>query len=130
MREILAYIAGIIDGEGCIAIHRSSGGYFQGRVHINMTDKEVIDLIQSIYPAWMNSYQPRKGKLQWKWVITCKRAAKFLEDIYEFLRIKKNQATLVLELESRKHYMGHGELSKKECKYREELYKKLKELHK
>ena len=53
--EDLAYIAGIVDGEGSISLHRyryTPKAKFESilpRVDITMVDKEAISLISSIF---------------------------------------------------------------------------------
>lgn len=117
----LAYIAGIIDGEGCIIITRSrntaydervkaiekGGGrplknpkpqnewYYNLRVCVKMTDGKVIDYLYGVFGG-VTGY--REGdevrKRQYDWVITGTKAASALKEMLPFLVAKKNQAEL------------------------------------
>ena len=132
MREILAYIVGIIDGEGCIQIARDSAHvcYF-GRIDVGMTDKIVIDFLQSIYPAHIYSSKLKSGKVIWRWRMTGWKIVRFLEDIYEFLRAKRNQADIIFDFYSKKGYICKKQgIPEKEVKRRTKLFEKLKKLHK
>lgn len=132
MREILAYIAGIVDGEGSICICRNSKtGYYYPKVYVGMTDKVVIDFLQTIFPSQTYSAKLPSGRIIWKWHTTHSNTVSFLEAIYEFLRAKKKQADVIFEFYSKRGFRGSGrKLTQKEIKRRKQLYEKLKRLHK
>ena len=99
------YIAGFVDGEGCIDIQHSKGCYVIPRLRIALSaeGKEVVEILQnnfggSIYlrasknPNWSDAYS---------WEITgYKRVASFLRNIVNHLIIKKEQARLILWCEN------------------------------
>lgn len=96
-----AYIAGFIDGEGCISISDREGRYFQPRVTITNTDREILEWILSLYPGQNIAEKRRdnsKHKLAYAAVWSGAQAAVLLEDVISFLRMKREQAYLVLEL--------------------------------
>uniref|UniRef100_A0A6M3JES2 Putative HNH homing endonuclease n=1 Tax=viral metagenome TaxID=1070528 RepID=A0A6M3JES2_9ZZZZ len=108
----LAYTAGIIDGEGYIGIKytgRKSGRRYRTlRVEVGNTNKILIDWLQLHYGG---SYYQAKSKPQnrqyWKWGLSAKQAAAFLEKILPYLLIKKYEAALAIEFQKNKHY-GRG----------------------
>ena len=105
MKTILAYIAGVVDGEGSIIIreYRSKRPYRYGtEVSVAMTDTGAIDLLRQIYPGSYSTSTLKSGKTIYRWAVAHRKARAFLEDIYEYLRVKKEQARLAIELESRK----------------------------
>lgn len=99
------YVAGLIDGEGCIDFSISHGKYIRPRVRIALAEpsKFVLDMIQNTYgghlykrevtnPLWQNSYS---WELMGYGQVCC-----FLREIKNFLYIKRQQAEFVLELEN------------------------------
>jgi len=99
------YIAGFVDGEGCIDIQASKGDYIIPRLRIALAaeGKEVLDILQTNFggslflrksknPNWSDAYS---------WEITgYKRVASFLRNIVNHLIIKKQQARFILWCES------------------------------
>ena len=99
------YIAGFVDGEGCIDIQASKGNYIVPRLRIALAKegKDVLDLLQNNFggslilrkstnPNWSDAYS---------WEITgYKRVATFLRNIKNHLIIKKEQARFILWCES------------------------------
>lgn len=99
------YLAGLIDGEGCIDLSISYGKYIRPRVRIALAEpsKFVLDMIQNTYgghlykrevtnPDWQNSYS---WELAGYGQVCC-----FLRNIKNFLYIKRQQAEFILELEN------------------------------
>jgi len=135
MREILAYIAGIVDGEGCIQIQKNptkfrSPGY-SARVTVAMATTQVIQLLKELFGG--NIYvQKIRNTTMYRWEINSQQARRFLENIYEFLRIKDDQAQLAIELELRKKMTVNRKfgLSQKEIDKREEMFQKIRRLKK
>jgi hypothetical protein len=39
----IAWLAGILEGEGCFDIYRSSRGFFTGRIRLEMKDKDIVE---------------------------------------------------------------------------------------
>ena len=109
----LAYLAGLLDGEGCIYIDswkdkRKAGirKQFILRVNIANTCEEVIDWItektKSLYcgnksQSKGREFKETKRKPLFVWKISGKNAVKFLIDTYDFLIIKKKRAELGIE---------------------------------
>ena len=106
-RTDLAYVAGIVDGEGCIDIHhRTRPGHkyteFTLRVAVTSTD---LWLLQMLKMGFGGAIQERKRyslhrKPCWNWVITRKQAGEFLELILPYLHLKKPQAELGIKFQS------------------------------
>lgn len=105
--EELAYIAGVIDSDGCISITRSSEnrrgskGYFQfrGFVTLTQTSPEAIELINKVGIGHTGISRQQEGKYPplFRWSASSRVDVKFfLESILPYLRIKRSQAELVL----------------------------------
>jgi len=97
----LAYIAGLIDADGCISASKfkSKYSYVYVRVRVCMTDKSVIDFLASRVggrTCIMKRRPPRRPIFQWQ---LCGRSNMvFLQRLHPYLLIKKHIAHLALEL--------------------------------
>jgi len=97
-----AYAAGLIDGEGCIGIRTKRDTYFMVTVEITMAKKglPVLRHIQSIFGGRLKLtvHATAKTAAAWKWHMSGVSAASFLPMVIPFLRLKREQALLALEL--------------------------------
>lgn len=98
------YLAGLIDGEGCIDINVSYGKYIRPRIRIALAEpsKFILDMIQNTYgghiykrevnnSSWSNSYS-------WE-LCSYGNVCMFLRNIASQLYIKRQQAEFILKLE-------------------------------
>ena len=100
----LAYLAGMIDGDGYITITRSTRGskdYFGAQVGIAGTRREPHDLAASLFGGKVSCYQPTNPdhRAQFQWQRMGKAAVPVIEGILPYLLIKKEHALLALELQ-------------------------------
>lgn len=138
-REKLAYLAGIIDGEGSIMIWKSEidpkrRGQFNLRINVSSTDKCLMDwLVDNFGNKYRESKSPsRMAKPHWKkqyiWEVNRPNILNILKDIYEFLVIKKERCKIAIEFRNtfakRERY-----LSKETFEIRLNLYKQIKHLN-
>jgi hypothetical protein len=98
-----AYVAGLIDGEGCIHLDVTRGLYYRARVTVGMTEPALF-LLQELQQEWGGTlYQFRKSTQRWAaawtWHLTGEPAAAVLREIQPYLRLKCEQAQLAIELE-------------------------------
>jgi hypothetical protein len=97
-KEELIYLAGFIDGEGCIRIQRHQKNFVSLTVEIVNTNEQIIRLIAKWFKG---NVRCREGKGNWKnvWVFynSGKNAAILLEAVYPYLLIKKEQVYIGLE---------------------------------
>lgn len=91
----LAYAAGMVDGEGCIHIlyHRGRG-HHSINVIITNTDPRVAEWLLERFGGRVHHPRERVDN----WTVSARKAAAFLELVYPYLVIKKEQADLVLKL--------------------------------
>lgn len=125
-----AYLAGIIDGEGCISVVRfkkRNNFNYASRIQVSMTVKSVLDWIRDF--TQVGTVVPRKSrhanrKMAWLWVAESNRAASVAKIILPFLKIKIRQAENLLAFQSliRKNNNGRR-FSSGEIKERERHYK-------
>lgn len=103
----LAYMAGILDGEGTITIARAQETALVKRkkpayiphVKVCNTNKELMDWVHRTFGGRMNNERPATARWSTLYYVrwNCRKAQTFLELMLPFLRIKKLQALLVLE---------------------------------
>jgi hypothetical protein len=99
----LAYLAGIIDADGYITINRSVRRqyvYHGPQVGIAGTRREPHDLAASLWGGNVGRYIPKvTGHLpQFQWSRQGGSAVSVIIDVLPFLRVKREQAVLALEL--------------------------------
>tara|TARA_R100000664_G_scaffold12562_1_gene20151 strand:+ start:1543 stop:2001 length:459 start_codon:yes stop_codon:yes gene_type:complete len=108
MRETdFAWVAGLIDGEGCLRIHKrkptKNRGYnynYQARVSVKMTHLPTIERLREIFPFGC-VVKEHPGKLNkrvaWRWEVTTSNAEKVLRSVRSYLVTKKEEADKLLE---------------------------------
>lgn len=124
----LSYFAGLIDGEGWIGVQKYEEGY---RIHlaVNMTNEDAIRGLQEIFggnysvKVWPNG----RWKDQYCWRLAGTTAIPAIKLLLPFLRIKRQQATIVLE-SNWERFNGRG-IPDDERKLRHSIWKRLKFLN-
>lgn len=100
---IMAYVAGLIDGDGSISLireSRSSGFKYYPCVQLSNVFEGMINFLQETFGGCkkIKSTQAHAKKVQYVWNIrgleTC---ASFLEKVIPFLILKKKQAKVLLD---------------------------------
>lgn len=105
--EVLAYTAGIIDGEGSICIvkfhrNRNRGYYFQLGVSVGNTNEYLMQWLKMHFGGY---FAPLSRELKdtqkqvWQWMVTGNKAAEFLVLVLPYLQLKKSQAELAIKFQ-------------------------------
>jgi hypothetical protein len=95
-----AYVAGIMDGEGCISASFSPTGKPVYRIRMGNNYLPLIGLFVSLYGGWFHT-SPAHDNTQefYTWEITKQeQREKFLLQVLPYLRTKKEQGKILLEL--------------------------------
>ena len=100
----LAYLAGVIDSDGYITVHRStrrSVVYYAARIGITGTRREPHDIAASLWGGTVSQHTPRNSRhrLQYQWSRTGDAAVPIIEAVRPFLRVKRAQADIALEVQ-------------------------------
>jgi hypothetical protein len=115
---VLAYTAGLFDGEGSIVIGCARPPRAGGRVGIRYwlqvgvtnTDRELVEWLLSTYGGHISDNSHANGRAGWQpcwaWRVMSRQARIFLLDIQPYLRVKKAQAGLGIEFQE--VLMRHG----------------------
>lgn len=94
-----AYIAGIMDGEGCIGLYfRPERRHIKPLIRIVNTNREIIDMLATEFGGYITITKAdgiRKEKYTWS-LTNLKSIQNFLSTIYSYLTIKRPQATKML----------------------------------
>jgi len=121
-----SYLAGIIDGEGCIGIFYAKGTY-QARVTVQMQNPEAVLLLAGHYPKGKVSYRND----MWTVVYSHNNAYELLDEIKEYLIVKHAQAKVVLSFlvhRRREHIKPVSNCDR--CEYYSIILKKVREENK
>jgi hypothetical protein len=133
--EILAYTAGLLDGEGSMGIRRNRPQ--QGRfapaytpnVQCKMCDEEPIRFLYEHYGGCFRDKDVVKqsGRTVYQWTLNGWKGGKFLEILLPFLkiprRIKNAKAAIALmKLQEARGNVGSTPLSPEEREIRDRLY--------
>lgn len=139
----IIYLAGIVDGEGCIRINAAkvNKGYrskrYRLKLQITNTSAKLMIFLKEL--GFYIRERTAKSQLpHWKrcWVAVMmdRKAAKMLTLILPYLIVKKEEALVGLTLQKHKDLMGTSNgargLSEDTIVYRESLRVKLSELKK
>lgn len=135
------WLAGFIDGEGCIEIHRHRKKYNNKyyfvqfpRVIIANCNKETMKYIHKLMD-YKGSFYSQEQKINWKILYRLsfvkQNAIQLIRLIYPYLKIKKEQAKICLlwnkTIKNRKPFAKtHMRIKKK----RNDLYDKCRKLNK
>ena len=126
--EELAYIAGIVDGEGSIGIQSRSPKYsraFAIRLSIIMTTSQPGRLCHEVFGGnfCAENRVTVTGKPIYRWVIYCTKAAVVLQQLIPYLRVKKAVAEDCIALT--KFYHQGKTLTQVRLEQREGLYNRI-----
>lgn len=133
MANDLAYLAGIIDGEGSILITKWKGNRlnptYRTRVAIQMTDREPVKLAHVVLGGFFfDNYKTKSGKRLFMWCVEGTNAVRALKKVHKYLRVKKNQAALIYKIQNTFKNTGLP-LTRKVINKREVIRKELNKLH-
>ena len=119
--DLLAYFAGLIDGDGCIRIKKSVGKQMVNKAYRAVLQVKMIneDVIKFLATTLGGTYRPTRpssinGRQLYYWSVGDAKAESILKDIMPYLGIKKEQAETVIKLR---------DLQKKSRQFRTKDYK-------
>lgn len=138
-----AYLAGLVDGEGCVAVTRTNtsasakgckrGFSYRASIAIAIIDLEVLEWaikITGVGKLCNVKCTSVKHRQAYKWTVWSNEAQELLKQLLPFLIVKKDQAKNLIEFQSKMRFPGRFGLSDKEWLKREEHWKKSQILNK
>ena len=137
-----AYIAGIIDGEGCIYISKSrirkdigmKHCHYRAGLDVKNTDKRMIEFLHTSLGGHKSIEKRRthKDRIVYKWGVVGENAVDVLRVVYPYLQCKQDQSDVLFQLRqtfTNSHFTIKNEIPHWILQFREGCYKSLKELH-
>lgn len=138
-KEILAFIAGVFEGEGSISIVNLVNKSWNKRtdyalkVRISNTDRPLLDWIVDNYDGGkIHKATTVNNKIVWAWSVHAKKAELFLQMMMPYLICKKQRALLALDFRKTKD-SGHKKwyrIPTVISAIRKKIYLQMKELNK
>jgi len=96
----LAYVAGLLDGEGCIT-GSSNGTQHYITVFISNSNMPILDWLQHLFDGGARHWNGnKKGRRVEKWIIPGKQVTPFLKLMIPFLKIKRPQLYKAMAIRS------------------------------
>ena len=96
----IQYIAGFFDGEGSIGIYSNKTRSTCARTQLtqNKTKESlfVLDFLKNKYGGNISEQKTLSGGIKYNWQLNPKGVKVFLQDIFPYLVLKKNQALITL----------------------------------
>lgn len=134
----LAYLAGLIDGEGTIAIERRFAGVpaknlrYTMKVDIQMSDRPAIDHVATLFQrsVWTKKPSDNMRKTAYRVTWQARLAKELLEPLVPYLILKKPQALAAIEfqqIQDRPRVVGTA-LSQEDLDVKEYYYLELRRL--
>lgn len=132
----LAYLAGIVDGEGCIALNKVKRkenyqyDYYMGILTVVNTDKRLIDwLLQNFGGNFHTIKREPPHKTSYHWHASALATYGILKEILPYLYLKREQAEILMQF--RKTVMGSGKhVGERTNRLRKKLSKQMCKLNK
>lgn len=144
----LEYLAGIIDGEGCIrikkAVQRGTKNHqYYTSISVGMVERVVLEMLQEAFGGSIREERLRTGRTLYRWQLHNRElCVKALNKLKSRLVVKRQQAELAIEFESKyrtlygfsaKTYATKTEFDMTEyhaqIQLREESYQKMRKLN-
>lgn len=130
---LIPYIAGIVDGEGCIYMSkrvRNKRAEYIVNVSVGNTYKPLLDSMEKQFRGHVGKAHKGTNAPVYYWRATGKTAYEFLQSIQKYSTIKRKQIDLAIEayqimqyqnchMEDRREYRNRKCLSKRQFEIRE-----------
>lgn len=121
-----AYLAAILDGEGCLGIYKTKGKYYVTKVQVTNTRYELLQWLQERWGGTIYSRKFERGNRKecWLWSVAANKAKDVVSAALPYLLLKRAQALAIIQVQE----MRAGALDARSPLY-ETLYAKLKTLN-
>ena len=136
---LLAYIAGIMDGEGTIRLQKNKvkanwNFTYHAQLSMGMVTEEIPNLLKETLGGNVREERVLNRRSIWRWTLTGRfQIIAILEALLPYLRVKKPQAELALEFcrnwknATRHHHVWL--VDEKEIQRREDAYQAMRKLN-
>jgi hypothetical protein len=140
MMKILepAYVAGLLDGEGCLCIYKrgdknSVGRNFRGEISMGMTKRRAIDGLKETYGGHISNHLAQKttwsDQFHWK-LADPGKMLRLIEEVKPFMLIKHEQLIILEKLcNFRVNRRRNERLNESDIEFYIGLYDEMKKLN-
>lgn len=136
----LCYVAGIIDGEGTIRIHKTKPYKKNGNknytysagIGVGMVEKIIPELLKETFGGSIHEECVPERRSIWRWQVSGRMSVyKILEELAPYLIVKREQALAVMEfcIDWHTPFSRQEGLSIQELQRREEAYQNVRKLN-
>lgn len=123
-RHDIAYLAGLLDGEGCIRIHKITS---KSKANVTPTYTLRVDIVNQNFDVLKEFKDKtaigrlfrRPGDSCYSWTIQCNQASELLTMLLPFMRIKRQQAIVAIEFQEVQNKSRRGKKDKEAIAIRE-----------
>lgn len=136
--ELVAYLAGFVDGEGCIRVgmNRKKDGtpFYYVCMSVHQVNPQPLEMLKNRYGGSIHRTERRGNQRPlYEWISSSLIAVTALRELRPYLVVKADEADLALEFQDRlvtpRRYR-HLKLSKDELQLRHEMYLAMRGLKK
>src|SRR3954469_3813136 len=104
-----AYLAGILDGEGCLGIGlriRRGCRYIVATVQVTNTDVRLLEWLMQYYEGniYPRSKEVGNRKPVYLWSVASRKAMRVVNDAFPYLIVKREQALLLRSIPNREPF--------------------------
>ena len=135
-KELLAYTAGLIDGEGYIGLipHSVTKNSFSPKVKVASTNIELVEFLHNNFGGHLDKlrvYSQPNRKMSAMWTLSNGiNVGPFLKSLLPYLRVKNKQANLILEYIKKYRYKKMRQVNKEDIILkRQDIYKQIRVLN-
>lgn len=146
METTLAYLAGLLDGEGCIGLYRHPESMVRGqngKLYRSSRGHDLVVQIQMTHPAGLDLFaetfggnvrrQPRllKGRpyIIYRWSRHSAEALRVLTALFPYLRLKRDEAYVAMRFQQTKRtYSRTRKATEQELEQADLVYGELRRL--
>lgn len=99
-RDDLIYLAGLFDGEGCVAAYERKDGQFGSHISIGNIDGRIMNWLEDHFggKVYANKRIKQGGtRIFYSWQIKVRDSRKLLSELIPFLILKKEQIEYLVE---------------------------------
>ena len=104
------YFAGFFDGEGYVGIDEGKKGSYTLRVAINNSNLDILKMYNNEYGGKIrplnNKNSKEHHKQLYQWYVDSNESLSFLNVIYPFIRVKKEETKYAIEFQAWHNHIG------------------------
>ncbi len=117
--EDLAYLAGLMDGDGSIVFAPMNNRFYYLNIHVTLTHFPTVKWLHSVFGGSVQNIPSNKlsGRPALRWQASHHLAIKILEPVLPYLHVKKEQGTLALAFATNPIRLGKSEADQKAAEF-------------